>query len=134
MIRRPPRSTRTDTLFPYTTLFRSGGFGERQRRVGHELALRRRQKLVHAVAELVGERHHVARLAVIVEQEVGMRARHRRMGEGPRRLAWPWRRIDPACVEERAAEDRRVAPEAPLPTTRAQDHYVRRRHRKSEGE
>src|SRR3546814_19950228 len=23
-IRRPPRSTRTDTLFPYTTLFRSG--------------------------------------------------------------------------------------------------------------
>src|SRR3546814_6773073 len=32
MIRRPPRSTRTDTLFPYTTLFRSaealfGGLG-----------------------------------------------------------------------------------------------------------
>src|SRR3546814_16255906 len=29
MIRRPPRSTRTDTLFPYTTLFRSleGAFG-----------------------------------------------------------------------------------------------------------
>src|SRR3546814_1533848 len=26
MIRRPPRSTRTDTLFPYTTLFRSGGY------------------------------------------------------------------------------------------------------------
>src|SRR3546814_20348333 len=25
MIRRPPRSTRTDTLFPYTTLFRSNG-------------------------------------------------------------------------------------------------------------
>src|SRR3546814_2864704 len=32
MIRRPPRSTRTDTLFPYTTLFRSrlrkAGLGE----------------------------------------------------------------------------------------------------------
>src|SRR3546814_6502000 len=28
MIRRPPRSTRTDTLFPYTTLFRSSmGYG-----------------------------------------------------------------------------------------------------------
>src|SRR3546814_18759349 len=27
MIRRPPRSTRTDTLFPYTTLFRSDGRG-----------------------------------------------------------------------------------------------------------
>src|SRR3546814_1412660 len=26
MIRRPPRSTRTDTLFPYTTLFRSVKF------------------------------------------------------------------------------------------------------------
>src|SRR3546814_9613689 len=26
MLRRPPRSTRTDTLFPYTTLFRSGTF------------------------------------------------------------------------------------------------------------
>src|SRR3546814_9936041 len=26
MIRRPPRSTRTDTLFPYTTLFRSAGW------------------------------------------------------------------------------------------------------------
>src|SRR3546814_6956000 len=29
MVRRPPRSTRTDTLFPYTTLFRSA--------VGHEV-------------------------------------------------------------------------------------------------
>src|SRR3546814_15396955 len=31
MLRRPPRSTRTDTLFPYTTLFRSNeveAFGE----------------------------------------------------------------------------------------------------------
>src|SRR3546814_5772638 len=38
MIRRPPRSTRTDTLFPYTTLFRS----ERQAVVApHPLALRR---------------------------------------------------------------------------------------------
>src|SRR3546814_11566688 len=27
MIRRPPRSTRTDTLFPYTTLFRSADSG-----------------------------------------------------------------------------------------------------------
>src|SRR3546814_6669625 len=28
MLRRPPRSTRTDTLFPYTTLFRSVFFGD----------------------------------------------------------------------------------------------------------
>src|SRR3546814_2238498 len=53
MIRRPPRSTRTDTLFPYTTLFRSPIFrlavqlpgiaGEEDRRlvpvVGHALAV-----------------------------------------------------------------------------------------------
>src|SRR3546814_19993798 len=31
MIRRPPRSTRTDTLFPYTTLFRSLGAGGAER-------------------------------------------------------------------------------------------------------
>src|SRR3546814_8725756 len=28
MLRRPPRSTRTDTLFPYTTLFRSTGYSD----------------------------------------------------------------------------------------------------------
>src|SRR3546814_10270695 len=28
MIRRPPRSTRTDTLFPYTTLFRSARYAQ----------------------------------------------------------------------------------------------------------
>src|SRR3546814_13385340 len=34
MIRRPPRSTRTDTLFPYTTLFRSAGGIDADRNVG----------------------------------------------------------------------------------------------------
>src|SRR3546814_4452309 len=34
MMRRPPRSTRTDTLFPYTTLFRSARFGDAWRRHG----------------------------------------------------------------------------------------------------
>src|SRR3546814_14295114 len=46
MIRRPPRSTRTDTLFPYTTLFRSGDRGARYAGPGHRAAggqLRRRQ-------------------------------------------------------------------------------------------
>src|SRR3546814_4954865 len=38
MIRRPPRSTRTDTLFPYTTLFRSTGAGVNNCRVGLESA------------------------------------------------------------------------------------------------
>src|SRR3546814_5926180 len=34
MIRRPPRSTRTDTLFPYTTLFRSRDFAKPTRAIG----------------------------------------------------------------------------------------------------
>src|SRR3546814_9756201 len=37
MIRRPPRSTRTDTLFPYTTLFRS--YMDRAIALGHGRAL-----------------------------------------------------------------------------------------------
>src|SRR3546814_2458443 len=48
MIRRPPRSTRTDTLFPYTTLFRSCEVGQfaspdnqavRQKKGGRSLPL-----------------------------------------------------------------------------------------------
>src|SRR3546814_4851333 len=35
MIRRPPRSTRTDTLFPYTTLFRSAAADQMVR--GHQV-------------------------------------------------------------------------------------------------
>src|SRR3546814_11265169 len=37
MIRRPPRSTRTDTLFPYTTLFRSSVGHPRQPRADRDL-------------------------------------------------------------------------------------------------
>src|SRR3546814_1652465 len=36
MIRRPPRSTRTDTLFPYTTLFRSYRAGQAIAIVGED--------------------------------------------------------------------------------------------------
>src|SRR3546814_16255601 len=38
MIRRPPRSTRTDTLFPYTTLFRNEGDG-RERSSGNRSSI-----------------------------------------------------------------------------------------------
>src|SRR3546814_8328887 len=37
MIRRPPRSTRTDTLFPYTTLFRSTNGEQSVIRCGHAI-------------------------------------------------------------------------------------------------
>src|SRR3546814_9409472 len=42
MIRRPPRSTRTDTLLPYTTLFRSHLLS------AHQLGAQRHQLPVHA--------------------------------------------------------------------------------------
>src|SRR3546814_14338463 len=55
MIRRPPRSTRTDTLFPYTTLFRSPGVlrGQilrRQARHADRIGLGRRQRLARHAA------------------------------------------------------------------------------------
>src|SRR3546814_9192926 len=56
MIRRPPRSTRTDTLFPYTTLFRSGGTDGRaeDRAVEKGGRLRAEQRR----ERMVGERRH----------------------------------------------------------------------------
>src|SRR3546814_2368107 len=49
MIRRPPRSTRTDTLFPYTTLFRSHDGGVVRTRDGRQGRGRiRRPRQVHA--------------------------------------------------------------------------------------
>src|SRR3546814_1050850 len=42
MIRRPPRSTRTDTLFPYTTLFRSPRDGAVGFRAGRRPGAKRR--------------------------------------------------------------------------------------------
>src|SRR3546814_17280886 len=58
MIRRPPRSTRTDTLFPYTTLFRSdvGGTG-----LGHRVAARPRSggsAVLDAPGNYLGPRAH----------------------------------------------------------------------------
>src|SRR3546814_14892971 len=52
MIRRPPRSTRTDTLFPYTTLFRSGNRFNHEPKRPRKLLLHQREisKLHGAVA------------------------------------------------------------------------------------
>src|SRR3546814_16467044 len=62
MIRRPPRSTRTDTLFPYTTLFRSAelyGESDRRRRIGAglssvELGVRLRYEVSREFAPYLG--------------------------------------------------------------------------------
>src|SRR3546814_9971215 len=47
MIRRPPRSTRTDTLFPYTTLFRSFRPDDEQIVGGQRIAQRAQRVAVH---------------------------------------------------------------------------------------
>src|SRR3546814_10030821 len=53
MIRRPPRSTRTDTLFPYTTLFRSD---LERRRLVHELIRRLIDRMVSDLLAETGKR------------------------------------------------------------------------------
>src|SRR3546814_823967 len=113
MVRRPPGSTRTDTLFPYTTLFRSEGVvlgladGTLDRLVearpagaGIEFRLGREQRLVAAGAVeralplFPVERAAAGALRAVVAQHVillgreallplGVRERHRK---GPGRL------------------------------------------------
>src|SRR3546814_9040726 len=61
MIRRPPRSTRTDTLFPYTTLFRSskrdGGSPDRATTASSTPATRPRQPAWAAPIQLPSSAH-----------------------------------------------------------------------------
>src|SRR3546814_7068616 len=53
MIRRPPRSTRTDTLFPYTTLFRSQALAE----AGLQVEVSGREKHPYSIWKKMAERH-----------------------------------------------------------------------------
>src|SRR3546814_13812885 len=62
MIRRPPRSTRTDTLFPYTTLFRSKHFSFR---LAFQIELEN--------AKVQGEAHFVSGLADAGENDLARR-------------------------------------------------------------
>src|SRR3546814_11261847 len=59
MLRRPPRSTRTDTLFPYTTLFRS---------LRVKLAERPRRRIARICKNLAARR----RLPFVERDEIGL--------------------------------------------------------------
>src|SRR3546814_14041808 len=64
MIRRPPRSTRTDTLFPYTTLFRSSRAAKLRDELTRLTRLRQgvasqQEKLGAAIARLDQERREL---------------------------------------------------------------------------
>src|SRR3546814_6268682 len=70
MIRRPPRATRTDTLFPYTTLFRSP--------VTHRLSAALRD------GSLTAEEREVRMLAAVTEQDEAMQRVTKPLGEKQR--------------------------------------------------
>src|SRR3546814_7135188 len=72
MIRRPPRSTRTDTLFPYTTLFRSWSAVGSGRNDG---CLRGSEVVIEVIAEPVELPDYLCRDV--------------RLGIGPKREDWP---------------------------------------------
>src|SRR3546814_1509659 len=88
MIRRPPRSTRTDTLFPYTTLFRSPVhiFGAAARNAGngeraaldaerHILSAGHQRGDIGVVILPEGERAAVGRDFIVADQlAIGMNA------------------------------------------------------------
>src|SRR3546814_10308731 len=73
MIRRPPRSTRTDTLFPYTTLFRAFGIVDQQRDRAVDAVGAYREAFGHrgGKARLLRREHltHPLRLAVDRSEE-----------------------------------------------------------------
>src|SRR3546814_5615728 len=74
MIRRPPRSTRTYTLFPYTTLFRS-----QHRRLVDARGFLAGQELLRSAPDLVEHGLLERRLApAVADQDRRRRPRHRR--------------------------------------------------------
>src|SRR3546814_2213649 len=84
MIRRPPRSTRTDTLFPYTTLFRS-----------HDAELGCLLEGVDGVAAVIGEAEYLGAGGLRLQQERGEVAGAERMPHGTQHLATC--RLDHGC-------------------------------------
>src|SRR3546814_18837966 len=123
MIRRPPRSTRTDTLFPYTTLFRSDRRRHRYRISPHrpegDSAVRRRDhgawlpsRLFGGYLVWQGRRGHSAR-------EGGNGQRNQNLGEGLRAAVSGWTDHPGRKVQQgrgrlgtlRRSEERRVGKE-----------------------
>src|SRR3546814_4782942 len=66
MIRRPPRSTRTDTLFPYTTLFRSRGADDTAVLAAKRLEIGRAVDIGHRSEEHMSELQSLMRISYAV--------------------------------------------------------------------
>src|SRR3546814_9255880 len=69
MIRRPPRSTRTDTLVPYTTLFRSRWNGRRPPRLGL-ISMNFPRQIIARAAQQSVDRHLQMRGAIGVPDRI----------------------------------------------------------------
>src|SRR3546814_15471314 len=118
MIRRPPRSTRTDTLFPYTTLFRSQAPHRLAGDLAGEVPEREVEGPAAAVVELDVRQHLVVALdtarvladeeilvAGTAEHEVAAGNAHAHLVAGhahPRDLEQPPRPRATACHEARS--------------------------------
>src|SRR3546814_11199303 len=105
-IRRPPRSTRTDTLFPYTTLFRSLP-GERPRRPAARFPVQIARRAAAVACRLLGT-------------AVEARAAHRASGRCAAMLAVP---------PHRDADDEHVAPADRILVRRTEGRAVPERRR-----
>src|SRR3546814_3228866 len=81
MIRRPPRSTRTDTLFPYTTLFRSQRVAHPRQDVGEDDA--ELGDTEHPGREDEVALHQAERLGVDDPREDRPAHQAERQGQGP---------------------------------------------------
>src|SRR3546814_941353 len=77
MLRQPPRSTRTDTLFPYTTLFRS-------RRTAREMAEKRRREREERERRVIDLAERV--MVAIGERDAAVAETEKRAGEALREL------------------------------------------------
>src|SRR3546814_2546708 len=83
MIRLPPRSTRTDTLFPYTTLFRSRAAARARDRTGRNADLAPRRPRPDAAGDRQRTRAGAPRSAVGAVRGSRLGQRRRDRGHGP---------------------------------------------------
>src|SRR3546814_16948162 len=72
MIRRPPRSTRTDTLFPYTTLFRSDILDVGNGAVDQLVIGRRQREAPQLVAARLARAEQLGREIVVVREHAAI--------------------------------------------------------------
>src|SRR3546814_17399039 len=116
MKRRPPRSTRTDTLFPYTTLFRSGAGQWFRRRHAAEPAVRR-----HEAERLWSPRRRAGPARIPAGQEC-LDERRPAAARAGREMTGAW--LDPAQRTQRGIDNQSDLLGTPAPEPRSEEGRV----------